>query len=260
VLVLGLRDILDHPDVVRQQWERDGSLDAIDELYDAVLIYGERRLFDVAAAYGLSPQARARVRYCGYVCHPMGTGSSPEREDQSRLILAVAGGGADAQPVMAATIDAVQRLNGWRLLAVTGPFMPEPLREGLQRRAEGLPVRQVGVADDVPSLMARADVVVARAGYNTTVEACRSGVPTVLVPRAGPSQEQRLRARAFAARGWVTAVEPEDVDGERLAKEIAVAAEAGPINPAEGDGPDLAGLDVAVEALLDLAPTPRVVR
>ena len=260
-LVLGLRDILDRPEVVRQQWARDGSFDALDELYDGVLVYGERRLFDVAAAYGFSARASGRTTYCGYICHPAGAASPPpDGERPPRLLLAVAGGGADAHAMVAATIEAVRHLSdGWRALVVTGPFMPEPVRVELEGQAAGLPVRFLSVVDDVPSLMAGADVIVARAGYNTTVEACRSGIPTVLVPRPGPSQEQRMRARTFAERGWVTAVDPEEADGQELAEAVAAAYGAGRQELRGNDGPDLGGLEVAVDALLDLARSARAV-
>ncbi|MDQ3978029.1 MAG: hypothetical protein M3314_00550 [Actinomycetota bacterium] len=264
-VVLGLRDILDRPEVVRQQWAFDGSFDAVNELYDAVLVYGERRLFDVAAAYGFSPRARALLRYCGYVCHPPGSAARPpERRRRSRVLLAVAGGGADAHPMLRATVDALRHLpRGWTGTVLTGPFMPEPLQADLQRRSHGLPLRVLRMSDDVPSLLSGADVIVTRAGYNTTAEACRAGVPTVLVPRPGPSHEQRLRARAFAAQGWVTAIEPEDADGERLAQAVMAAAARGRAQGADGrppDGPDLGGLDVAVPALLDVARSARAVR
>ena len=91
------------------------------------------------------------------------------------------------------------------------------------------------------------------AGYNTTVEILRSGRPGLLVPRRGPSAEQRLRAELFAARGWVRRLDPETLDRATVA---AAAVGAGAVRrpPSRGPQPtpDLSGSAVAAAALIGL--------
>jgi predicted glycosyltransferase len=48
-------------------------------------------------------------------------------------------------------------------------------------------------------------------------------VPTVLVPRVAPRQEQLIRARAFGALGLVRVVEPDRLGGPALRNEICDA-------------------------------------
>src|SRR5713101_816379 len=67
-IVLGMRDIVDAPEVVRELWRRDNIYEAISSYYDEVLIYGCQRLFDTASQYGLDVALPGRIRYCGYVC------------------------------------------------------------------------------------------------------------------------------------------------------------------------------------------------
>src|SRR6476620_9779533 len=69
-IVLGLRDILDAPEVVCQRWQIEGAFEAITKYYDRVLVYGMREVFDLAAQYQFPPAVAQRVRYCGYVCAP----------------------------------------------------------------------------------------------------------------------------------------------------------------------------------------------
>src|SRR4051812_45736381 len=45
-LVLGLRDVLDDPAHVRAEWDRAGALGVLRRSYDAVWVYGDRRVFD----------------------------------------------------------------------------------------------------------------------------------------------------------------------------------------------------------------------
>jgi predicted glycosyltransferase len=94
--------------------------------------------------------------------------------------------------------------------------------------------------------MARADLVVAMAGYNTTVELLNAGTPTLLIPRSGPSAEQRTRARLFADRDWVRWLDPDHLEPDVVAGAI-VNALRNPLAPSVG--PDLGGRATAVSHL-----------
>jgi predicted glycosyltransferase len=262
--VLGLRDILDAPATVRRTWRAEGAFDVVEDHYDLVLVYGSQAVFDVAAEYRWKPAAAALVEYCGYVCTPA-SGAKARRvrsadlaDPNGRLIVAMAGGGADGYPMMDTLLDALDeigRSDPVSLVLVTGPFMPAEQRRDLKARAHGRPVKVRKTVSDAASYIAAADVVVAMAGYNTTAEILRSRTPAVLVPRAAPSAEQRIRARLFAERGWVRVVDPDELGPSTLA---AAVVEALGDRPSEVDlgGPELGGLEVAVEHLVALLDTP----
>jgi len=98
-IVLGVRDIIDAPEVVQQRWRFEGAFDALSAYYDQVLVYGSSEVFDVAEAYGWPAALAKLVRYCGYVCTPAGS-DRPERTRArrvgpvpgGRMIVAMAGG------------------------------------------------------------------------------------------------------------------------------------------------------------------------
>jgi len=79
------------------------------------------------------------------------------------------------------------------------------------------------------------------------MEILRSTTPALLIPRPGPSAEQRTRARLFHERGWVDALAPEDVDSAALAEAIAEGIRHGPARLCSR--PDLGGLSAAVDEL-----------
>lgn len=258
-VVLGLRDILDAPQVVAERWRMEGAYDAVEEFYDLVLIYGMRELFDLAEHYGFSPAIRARARYCGYVCPaPTDRRRQPVRaglngRGNAQLIVVMAGGGADAYPMMRATLDALPLLQQPHLycLVITGPFMPPDLQQDLQARAATLPAQVLTAVEDTYSYLEEADLVIAMAGYNTTVEILQSGKRAILVPRRGPSAEQRMRASLFAAKGWVAMLDPDELHPARFADLIATnltqrSQTTPPIIP------DLEGLNSSAEHLLAL--------
>jgi predicted glycosyltransferase len=268
---LGLRDILDDGSRVREEWARHDLPAQIAELYDRVLVYGDREIFDVAQEYGMCDTALDKLRYCGYLCTPR-TSRYARRIRQelldgaapgTRLVVAMAGGGADAFPVMLTLLHAAQGIvdeRPCRFVLIAGPFMPRDERRRLQdgAAASGLWVRVREKVSDTLSYIDAADALVTMAGYNTTVEVLRAGRRMVMVPRSGPSAEQRLRAELFSARGWVDAVPPEQLGPEVLAASVLRALERS-AEAANGDGPvggpALDGVRVAVDALLEKRTT-----
>jgi predicted glycosyltransferase len=258
-IVLGLRDIIDAPDVVQNRWRSEGALDALARYYDQVLVYGSCDVFDLPREYGWPVELADLVSYCGYVC------SSDAPEDPKRvrarrlanvprgtkMIVAMAGGGVDSYELMSMLLDALPAISAVQPCAlelVTGPFMSDPERTDLKLRAEGLPVRLRTMVRNPLSYVAAADLVVGMAGYNTTMEVLRMGTPALLVPRRGPSSEQRMRARRFAQRGWVSQLDPDDLAPDRLAEAVLQALSAE--HPAhEVPPPDLGGLARAGEHL-----------
>jgi predicted glycosyltransferase len=128
---------------------------------------------------------------------------------------------------------------------VTGPLMDENTHNELARAGEtaGLIVRRV-----VPELRAHvalADCVVSMAGYNTCCDLLTFRRPSVLVPRTGPSQEQRIRADRFQQWDVARVVHAPDATPAHLAFELEAALEADqpPRAPVSMDG-----LDKAVDA------------
>jgi predicted glycosyltransferase len=257
-IVLGLRDIIDAPEVVRDRWHAEGAFDALARYYDQVLVYGSSQVFDLPREYGWPDELSELVSYCGYVC----TSDAPDDPRRVRarrlasvprgkMIVAMAGGGLDSYELMSTLLDAlpdILAVQPGALELVTGPFMPDKKRKELKLRAEGLPVRMRTMVRNPLNYVAAADLVVGMAGYNTTIEVLRLGTPALLVPRRGPSSEQRMRAQRFAERGWVSQLDPDELEPGRLAEAVlqALAAELPARNTLP---PDLFGLARAGEHL-----------
>jgi predicted glycosyltransferase len=219
-------------------------------------------VFDLAEQYQFPPAVAKRLCYCGYVC----TSATAQQADGTRaqhlahkavgtqLIVSMAGGGDDAYPMMRALLDALPAVRARRrcvLVLIVGPFMPLAAQQDLQERAQGLPVCILSSVEDTPSYITAADLVVAMAGYNTTMEILRSGRRAILVPRAGPSAEQRMRARLFAAQGWETMIDPDDLSVENVSRTILHSLQREP-NIASSPRPLVEGLSTVVEQLLAL--------
>lgn len=244
-VILGLRDILDDPETVREIWERQGIIPLLDCLYDSILVYGCSDLFDVVKAYGIPPRVAAKVSYCGYIARaPKRVAIAPVEEP---AILVTAGGGEDGYFLMEAYLKALAALPSARVRSrlVTGPLMSAAQRQSLDALAGDNPGMEIIASTaDLPTMLEQANLVVAMAGYNTSVEIVASGKPAILVPRAAPRAEQRMRAAMLARLGHVWSLEPGPDLDVRLAHLVEAAL--------TGERPQL------IEQALDLNGVSRV--
>ncbi|MDQ3930808.1 MAG: hypothetical protein M3328_16890 [Chloroflexota bacterium] len=227
--VLGLRDILDSPETVARLWEQHGTAEAIEEWYDRVLVYGDPEVFDSVSAYDFPEKIAAMSRYCGYVVNDS-PHEAPERVRTrlnlatSRLVLVTGGGGQDAAPVIRSYvrglreyIEARGEAPSFDSLVVLGPLMDRNTRNSIREEAQGLPVNIRTEVGDIRRYVATSDLVVTMGGYNSLMEVALARKPAVVVPRHGPSQEQKMRANLFASRGWVVAApDSETISGHEL--------------------------------------------
>jgi predicted glycosyltransferase len=234
-LVLGLRDIVDEAAKVRQAWARTRVYDLLDHVYDRILIYGQRDIYDGASEYGLSPRAAEKTRYMGYLRRA----NNGRRAEQvraelgllsGRLVVVTAGGGADGHALLATMIAALKRRPArFDCLLVAGPLMPARERDQLTALAGDQPgLRLLDFAEDMTDYIGAADVVVSMGGYNTVCETLSFERPAIIVPRVAPSQEQLLRAQALSRHGLARMIHPSDLTPERLLAEITLLLEHPP--------------------------------
>ena len=153
----------------------------------------------------------------------------------------------------AAFLDALPRvLESCPLDAVvlTGPNMGARERHDLEQRCDGHPVRIEKSRDDVPQLLGKARAVVTMAGYNSLCEVLDARQNALVVPRGGPSAEQRIRSRLFSERGLVRLLDPEELTPERLSDELVGMLQNGEPAPLREWLP-LDGAERAAEILLE---------
>lgn len=231
--VLGLRDILDRPQTVRDEWRAQGHSDVIRDTYGTVLCYGDPTVFDPVAEYALPADVAERVRFTGYLADDLLAADALEVRrthctECSRLAVCTLGGGKDAAHIAHSFVSAMKRLRrrGWAGVLVTGPYMAAADVIGLRRRAAAVRVPVIRMVDDMPSYLAAADVAVCMGGYNTTCELIGLAVPAVVIPRVQPRQEQLMRAQRLAARDLLRWLHPDELSPGALVEGIERAAEA----------------------------------
>lgn len=223
-LVLGMRDIEDSPEATRREWAASNTPHLHEQMYDAILLYGEQTIFDPVTAYGMSAVAAGKLIPCGYLRRTARTRPAADvrREldaGDRPLVVVTVGGGGDGYAILHTYLEMLERAPApaaYHSLLVTGPLMAEGKRQTLRRLAAARPVSFIEFTTDLDSYLAAADLVVSMAGYNSACELLALGQRSLLIPRGHTRAEQRMRAELLAQRGLVHLLPPEALSPDRL--------------------------------------------
>ena len=208
-LVLGLRDVMDDPVLLCEEWERKNAMSALDSLYDDILVYGLPQVCDPLDGLGLSASIQQKFTYTGYIrSMPAGDGSGIPAATAlpEPFVLVTPGGGGDGEDLIEWVVRAYESDPGLPhpALIVFGPFMRPRRRELFRMRIARLDrVEAITFDARFENLMARAAGVVAMGGYNTFCEILTFDKPAVIVPRRRPRLEQTIRASRAEQLGLV---------------------------------------------------------
>jgi predicted glycosyltransferase len=229
--VYHMPDIFGDPVYIRDQWRRHGVYQALDDLYDAIVVSGSPRIWNVAERYDLPPEARSRLHYVGYLVRDVSTTDQSDIRRRyglapsGRVVLVTAGGGHVGFPVLRAAVQALAEIKADHPdvegLLVAGPLQsPERVEE---LRALGGAGQRVVRDADTYELMFAADVIVSMSGYNSTAEALTAARPLILAPQPPQGRhmrEQLLRAETLASRGLARCIPLESITPGALAEAL----------------------------------------
>jgi predicted glycosyltransferase len=143
-LVLGLRDVMDDPASLEEEWRRKNVAPALKRLYDEIWIYGTPEMGDPLAPIAGAANLSAKTRFTGYLRRHVSetAGLEPAIElPEEPYVLVTTGGGGDGEELIDWVLSAYEADPDLPHPAVVlmGPFMHRETRAAFLERAQHLP-------------------------------------------------------------------------------------------------------------------------
>src|SRR6202007_3351047 len=109
-LILGLRDVMDDPEALENEWERKHAVPALAEYYDEIWVYGLPQICDPLAGLSVPTSVRQRMNYTGYlkrIAHELQL--TPEIVGIiDNFLLVTPGGGGDGEDLIDLVLSAYE--------------------------------------------------------------------------------------------------------------------------------------------------------
>ncbi|MDJ0613999.1 MAG: glycosyltransferase [Rhizobiaceae bacterium] len=244
--VLGLRDVMDSPELLKKEWAKSDMVNKIGALYDRVWVYGPETFWNPLRGFELPETMTGKMAYTGFLdreAFNMPDDEGPQLPEN--YILATAGGGGDGVVLMEQILAAREhdRANDFPIVMVLGPFMKSDSRDRIRLRAASLPnITVLDFESHMEVLIRNASAIVGMCGYNTFCEAMSFDKRTLFVPRTTPREEQLIRATRAQELGLCEMLLPEEAAvpsllAEKLAALPSINVPSKRLNPN-----DMAGL------------------
>jgi len=256
--VLGLRDVMDSPELLSEEWKKKEVIEKIPSLYDDIWIYGPFDFWNPLQGMDVPQRILDKTRYMGFLEREAPDSTRSEQMIlPDEYILVTAGGGGDGEAIMSWVLAAREfdLEQTFPLLLVTGPFMKGEKHDEICKRAAQLEnVTVIDFDNELESIVANATAVVGMCGYNTFCEIISFDKPALYVPRTNPREEQLIRAARASVLGVAHMLDSENAqDPEQMAEALRDLLTSD--RPSEADWPiDIGGLPTIcdrIEALLD---------
>lgn len=246
--VLGLRDILDTPDQVIQDWRNAQSFEVIRAHFQSVWIYGDQNVYDAVREYDFPADIAAKTQFTGYLktCSRLKNVQPTGADAEAPFVLCTVGGGQDGEVLPLNFVEAM-RASGHRSKLLMGPNMPDSIRKQIQTAACTVPSLEViDFVDEGDLLVKHASHVVSMGGYNTLSAILSYQKPALIVPRVKPRMEQSVRADRLAELGYVQTIHPDDLSPSEIINWLDTPVDS---RPAPSSSLDMCGLERVCEAI-----------
>ena len=254
-LVLGLREVMDAPELLAAEWQRKDILPKIEALYHQIWVYGPEGFWDPLMGLDVSAGLRARMTYCGFLHRTVPQSFTRPFDTDGNFILVTTGGGGDGVELLRQVLAAYERDPALPhdALLVLGPFMPTEAREEIAGRAAALGrVSVIEFDNRIEKLIVESHGIVGMCGYNTFCEALSFDKRALMVPRVAPRQEQYVRALRAAELGLIDMLHPDEAENPAVMVEALRRLPNRPLPSEIGCAHMMNGLETIGDRTFDL--------
>ncbi|MGO1119501.1 glycosyltransferase family protein [Rhodovibrionaceae bacterium A322] len=218
--VLGLRDVMDDPQLLEKEWTRKQVVPALTSYYSDIWVYGLPQICDPLADMDIPASVRNLMTFTGYLERrgDVKGHKTPLKKVKAPYLLVTVGGGGDGEAIVDWVLKAYESDPDLPHPAVVllGPFMSSDKQRGFQERVDRLDrVEALTFSAHIEPLLEDALGVVAMGGYNTFCELLSFDKRGLVIPRTQPRLEQIIRISRAQDLGLVRMLEDDGVHNPR---------------------------------------------
>jgi predicted glycosyltransferase len=217
-VVCSVRDILVTTRADQLDFDRN-AVDVLNNDFDVLLVHADPNFVDFAESLSTYAAIRIPVHYTGYIAPG---GIQPNTHCDLGIVVS-AGGGRVGHRLIEVAHQAFPLMKselGLEMLIVTGSLGAS--KELPATDQEGLSV--VDFVNELPALLARAQLSISQCGYNTTADILAAQTAAVFVPYETPEEnEQVRRAQCFAAQGRSVTLRESELTAESMLAAARIA-------------------------------------
>lgn len=220
-VICSLRDILVEKKEQANYEKR--VIDTLNSYFDLLLIHSDPQVVSLDETFSRIHDIAVPIEYTGFV-----TRKAPPkgRNDKTRLIVASEGGSNVGTDLLAAAIRSFRLLpfKDLKLRVFMSPFAgPEARRQLTELAVDDGRVELLPFSSDFLAELARADLSISMAGYNTCMDILSSGIRALVYPFP-QNREQSTRARKLQSLCALRVLE--SLDSKYLAAMISEQLES----------------------------------
>ncbi len=254
-LILGLRDVMDSEQLLRDEWAPKNMVAKIDNVYDHIWVYGPESFWNPLNGLDIPASMKLRLTYTGFLKRTVPSSTYRHVPTQEDFILITTGGGGDGAALLKNALAAYEHDETipYGAVMVLGPFMPASDRDEIFDRAEKIGRITVIEFDAlIEKLIVDAKAVVGMCGYNTFCEYLSFDKRTLYVPRVHPREEQLVRATRAAELGLAKMLLPESSSDPSIMAGALHDLVTADVPSKAGHKDMLNGLDAIVDVVTDI--------
>jgi predicted glycosyltransferase len=219
-----LRDILVEKVEGREKFEQR-VVTTMNRFFDGLLIHADPDLVTLDQTFSKTDAITTAIHYTGFISPKPAPGArnrirkEMNLDEKDKLVVASIGSGSVGLELIEAAIRGVNRLvadqTNVSLQVFAGPYLPESsYNELCESRSTRIRVERF--TTHFIDWLAAADLSISMAGYNTSMNVLRAGVPALMYP-FDQNREQRMRISKISACANIRLLEQTDLVTETLA-------------------------------------------
>lgn len=209
-----VRDILVEKKEGREKFE-NRAVKTLNSYFQGLLIHSDSKVITLSETFNKFDNINIPYDYSGFITPSFTISKNKNKQQAQPLVIASIGGGNVGSELLEATMNAAIIADGkYQLKIFCGKYSSNKLYKNLKDK-ECKDISVCRFTDNFPAELAKAQLSISMAGYNTCMNVVQIGIPALFYPFA-QNKEQQLRVEKFSKHANIKTISKNQLNNEKL--------------------------------------------